>query len=198
VVVGVTGGIGSGKSIVCGLFARLGRTVLSADPIAKEILDADPGVGKAIRKAFGADVYTADGKVSRSVLASRVFGDPHAVATINTIVHPRVFEVLAERIAALPEEKRKPYVIVEAALVYESGLDARIDRVILVEAPLEQRLLRVLERDGIARDEILRRAQAQIDPAVAAGKAHFVIKNDGAPELLSGTVTFLDALLRAI
>jgi dephospho-CoA kinase len=197
-LVGVTGGIGSGKSLVCGVFERLERTVVSADALAREITDTDPDVKAEVRALLGNDVYRTNGTLDRKLAASRVFADPLLVRKLNRIVHPRVFEALDRRLAALPADRRRPYVVVEAALIYESGLDRTMDRVIVVDAPEEERIRRVAARDGVTEQEIRLRMAAQLPPAKKTSKADFVIVNDRNAISLDDKVRFIDGLLRSL
>ena len=197
-LVGVTGGIGSGKSLVCGVFERLDRTVVSADALAREITDTDPAVKAEVRGLLGNDVYRTDGTLDRKLAASRVFADPLLVRRLNRIVHPRVFEALDRRLAALPADRRRPYVVVEAALIYESGLDRTLDRVIVVDAPEEERIRRVAARDGVTEHEVRLRMAAQLPPAKKTSKADFVIVNDRNTISLDAKVRFIDGLLRSL
>jgi dephospho-CoA kinase len=197
-LVGVTGGIGSGKSLVCGVFERLDRTVVSADALAREITDTDPAVKAEVRGLLGNDVYRTDGTLDRKLAASRVFADPLLVRRLNRIVHPRVFEALDRRLAALPADRRRPYVVVEAALIYESGLDRTLDRVIVVDAPEEERIRRVAARDGVTEHEVRLRMAAQLPTAKKTLKADFVIVNDRNAISLDDKVRFIDGLLRSL
>lgn len=195
---GLTGGIGSGKSTVAGLFRELGRTVFSADEIARELTETDAGVRKKIRSAFGTGVFTAEGALDRKALAGLVFNDPEALARLNGIVHPAVFTRLDQLISALPPGRAEPFVLVEAALVYESGMDARLDYVVVVHAAEDARVRRVMQRDRVSREEVLARIRSQMPAAEKLDLADFVIHNDGAPESLRGAVALIDSLLARI
>ena len=142
--VGVTGGIGSGKSTVCRLFAERGVPVYDSDSEAKRLMGEDPSLRAALVEAFGDETFR-DGVLNRRYLAATVFGDRRALARLEALVHPcvkRDFERwAAERIA-------EPYVVLECAILYESGMDAAVDRVVAVVAPEELRLVRVNARDG--------------------------------------------------
>lgn len=194
-LVGVTGGIGSGKSAVCRCFARLGRMVFSADEIARTLTEEDEKVREAIRRTFGMDVYGADGKLRRTELGRIVFANKAKLRALNAIVHPRVFEVLGASVARVPPSLQSPYVLVEAALVFESKMDERLDATIVVRASPQARIKRVLSRDGSLRADVLSRMRAQISPDAAAERADFVIENEGPLELLESKVAFLDRIL---
>ena len=193
--VGVTGGIGSGKSMVCSIFAGLGRTVLSADPLARELMESDAAVAARLRDLLGGEVYRADGTLNRELVADRIFSDRRVRDGVNAIVHPAVFDAIRIRLDALSPAAREPYVVIEAALVYESGLDRFLRSVIVVDAPLEIRLARVVARDGARREDVVKRARSQMSTGEKIRRADFVIRNSGTPEQLAVRVRFIDSLL---
>lgn len=194
-LVGVTGGIGSGKSAVCAGFQQLGRTVLSADGIAREIMDREVPIKKKVQQLLGAAAYTSEGKLNRKFVADRVFTDSSSKKKLDAIVHPAVFREIENQVSSLPPERRNPYVIVEAALIYESGLDKDLDYVIVVEAGEETRIRRVMQRDTCSREEVLRRIAAQMAPDEKSKRADFVIRNDSSPDQLPPKIRFIDHLL---
>ncbi len=193
--VGVTGGIGSGKSTVCALFAKLGRTVFSADEIAREVTDTREDIKSAIRKTFGDKVFLPAGLLNRKVLADLIFQNQPLRKKLDEIVHPHVFAAVNQAIELTPQNKRMPYVLIEAALIFESGMDERLDHVIVVHADEEIRIQRVIDRDTISRDEVLARIQSQMDPKEKKELADFVIENDGDEEELFERVKFIDRIL---
>lgn len=192
--VGVTGGIGAGKSLVCDMFRRRGRIVLSADRIAREVMESDRQVRGALKEILGPDAYTADGAVNVPVV-SRLFAQARLRARINAAVHPAVIREIHGRIDALDPAVRRPYVIVEAALIYESGMDESLDAVIVVDAPEDIRLRRLVERDGIPPEEAARRLKAQMPAEKKRAKADFVVFNSGPENALEIRIAFLDTLL---
>lgn len=194
-LVGVTGGIGSGKSVVCSFFERLGRTVISADLLAREIMDRDPAVKKGVKGVLGEAAYASDGLLDRRFVAEQAFGNPGLRKQLNEAVHPAVFREIEHRIGMLPRVQRCPYVIIEAALIYESRLDKRLDYVIVVQAEEEKRIRRVIERDHCSREEVLRRMAAQLSADLTARRADFLIHNNGQPDALLPQIQFLDRLL---
>ena len=193
--VGVTGGIGSGKSTVCGLFATRGRVVISADEIARTIIDSNTSVKSGIRRVFGADAFQENGLLDRARMASLVFQDGRLRKKLDSIVHPVVFRVIEEEISSLPAAKKLPFVIVDAALIYESGLDKHLDLVIVVDASEETRIARIMKRDRIPREEVLRRVRSQMDAAKKASRADLLIRNEGNETGLEAKVAFLDLIL---
>lgn len=196
--VGVTGGIGSGKTTVCNLFQSLGRHVIWADLLARSIADTDEGVKRRIRAIFGENAYDASGKLDRAEIGALVFSHPGRLEQLNAIVHPAVFEGVEREILALPPENRYPYVVIEAALIFETGYDTRMDFTIVVEAAESLRLGRIMDRDGLTATEIRRRMRSQMSPGEKARRADFVIGNEGSPEELLPRVRFLDKVLTAM
>ena len=166
--VGVTGGIGSGKSTVCRLFAERGVPVYDSDSEAKRLMREDPSLRAALDETF------RDGVLNRRYLAATVFGDRRALARLEALVHPCVKRDF-ERWAA--ERTAEPYVVLECAILYESGMDAAVDRVVAVVAPEELRLVRVNARDGASAAEIRRRMAAQLSDDVLSARADYTIVN---------------------
>lgn len=195
--IGVTGGIGSGKSLVCSLFARLGVPVLSADQLAKELMVQDGELKMAIAKLLGASAYEPDGSLSREYIASKIFSNKSLQKKINSLVHPRVEERLDREIARL-ERQGKRMAIVEAALIYEAGYDKRLDIVVVVDANEGERVRRVAYRDSVPEEEVRKRVQSQWSPSRKVQKADYVICNDGSFEELEANVRFLHTLFTSL
>ena len=195
--IGVTGGIGSGKSLVCSLFARLGVPVLSADQLAKELMVQDGELKMAIAKLLGASAYEPDGSLSREYIASKIFSNKSLQKKINSLVHPRVEERLDREIARL-ERQGKRMAIVEAALIYEAGYDKRLDIVVVVDADEGERVRRVAYRDSVREEEVRKRVQSQWSPSRKVQKADYVIRNDGSVEELEANVRFLHTLFTSL
>ena len=180
---GVTGGIGSGKSAVTRILSTLGARVFAADPAAKEIMLHNEAVRKELIDAFGTQSYLEDGTLNRAYLAGLIFGDDEKVALMNSIVHPRVFQAFqAKKQDAIRDNI--PVLIHEAALVYESGGYKHLDAVLVVHAPLEVRIKRVMARDNTTREHILNRMKHQLPPEELLQRADYVIYNDGTLEHL--------------
>jgi dephospho-CoA kinase len=194
-LVGVTGGIGSGKSIVCSCFERIGRTVLKADAIAQEISDSDPAVREQIVRLLGPEAYAPNGPLNRPFVAGKVFSDFALLRKLNAVLHPPTIQKIEKTAGELPVSRRRPYVIVEAALIFESGMDEMLDKVIVVDASESIRIERVMARDGIDRDAVLRRMAAQLPPEVKVKHGDFVIRNEENRISLEDKVRFIDALL---
>ncbi len=197
-LVGVTGGIGSGKSTVCARFQELPRRVISADDIARTLTETDERVRAAIRTTFGGGVFRPDGSLDRAGLARTAFATEELTARLNAIVHPRVFEEIEHLLAKAPPRELSPYVIIEAALVYESGMDDWLDYVVVVDAPEAERIRRVVERDHTTREDVLKRIAAQLPAHDKVEWADFVIVNDQNSVGLDAKVRLIDALICAL
>jgi dephospho-CoA kinase len=194
-LVGVTGGIGSGKSAACRCFEKLGRVVMSADLIARDLTETNAQVRRAITQKFGAGMYSPEGGLRRSELARVVFAHPAKLRALNDIVHPVVFSSLNDALARLPASGGRPYVVVEAALIFETGMDKNLDATVVVRASESVRIDRVLERDRLPREEIVARMRAQMPVEETSERGDFVIENDGAEGDLMEKITFIDRLL---
>jgi dephospho-CoA kinase len=172
--IGLTGGIGSGKSTVARVFETLGIPVYYADDAAKKLMNEDPGLRAQIIRAFGDEAYT-DGRLNRAWLGAKVFGDPEKVQQLNALVHPATIADAAYWLSS----QHTPYAIKEAALIFESGSEKDLDYVIGVSAPEETRVRRVMERDGTDENSIRQRMQNQMNEAEKMKRCNFIILNDG-------------------
>lgn len=175
---GVTGGIGSGKSAACRIFEDLGARVVYADQVAKRLMHEDPALREQITDAFGPESYGADGHLNRAYLAQRVFGDEAEVQRLNALVHPRVRQEML-RLIGEAEHEGLPLLVYEAALIFEAGADAHLDAVAVVDAPLEVRIARVMERDAVPREAVLARMRHQFPPEELRRRADYVLDNGG-------------------
>jgi dephospho-CoA kinase len=171
--IGITGGIGSGKSMVACIFSVLGIPVFDADTEAKKIMETDEGLRAAISSTFGEAAYQ-DGKLDRKYLSSVVFADPFQLELLNSLVHPAAIAAAEAWVL----QQHAPYVVKEAALFFEAGSAAGIDYMIGVYAPQHIRIKRVMDRDGIARDEVLARMNRQIQEEIKMRLCDFVVMND--------------------
>ena len=171
--IGLTGGIGSGKTTVAGIFKVLGIPVYYADDAAKRLMDEDEKVKAAIENNFSKEAYK-DGKLDRKYLSEIVFNNSDKLALLNSIVHPATIKDAHEWI----QKQSSPYIIKEAALLFESGSDQKLDHIIGVKAPLDLRILRVMKRDNVSREEILSRMNKQMDEEAKLALCDFIIIND--------------------
>lgn len=171
--IGLTGGIGSGKSTVAGIFSVLGIPVFDADSASKKIMETDSGLRSAIMDAFGEAAYL-HGHLNRKYLASVVFKDNHQLERLNALVHP--YAIAAAE--TWSQQQDSPYVVKEAALFFEAGSTAGIDYMVGVYAPKHIRIKRTMHRDGISREAVLSRMQKQIQEEIKMRLCDFVITND--------------------
>lgn len=193
---GLTGGIGSGKTEAARFFEALGARVLLADDVAKRLMHEDAGLRRAIAEAFGPESYDASGALDRAHLARRVFGHPEELARLNALVHPRVRAEMLRQIEAARRDGVE-LLVYEAALIFEAGAEKHLDAVAVVEAPLEARIARVMARDGASREDVLARMGHQLPAEELRRRADFVIENDGDLDALRRAVERVAEALRA-
>lgn len=172
--VGITGGIGSGKSTVCKIFASMGIKVLDADQLAKNIAEIDAEVKQQIIDSFGEESYV-DGRYNRKYIASIVFKDAEKLKLLNSIIHPAVIDFSN---SWADEHSSEKYIIKEAALMFESGSYKYNDINIVVSSPLDIRIERLLNRDQANREDILKRIDAQMSDEERNALADRIITND--------------------
>jgi len=190
--IGLTGGIGSGKSTVARIFEQLGVPVYYADTEAKRIMTEDPVLMSELVHNFGPEVYV-DGQLNRAYLGSIVFKDKQKLELLNALVHPATIRDSNRWM----EEQRSPYAIKEAALIFESGSQDQLDYVIGVTAPEALRLQRVMKRDNITREAVKERMKNQLSESIKMRLCQFVITNDE-QQLVIPQVLQLDARLRGL
>ncbi len=182
--VGLTGGIGSGKSTVAGIFISLGIPVYNADRAAKTIMNTNSGIREGIIRHFGEEAY-AGGQLNRAYLASVVFADGEKLHTLNELVHPATIHDAQKWF----ETQNGPYAIKEAALIFESNSQQYLDYVIGVTAPESVRIERVMKRDGISAEKVIDRMNQQMDEAEKIKRCDFVIDNSGSLSVISQVLT---------
>lgn len=173
--VGVTGGIGSGKTTVCKVFELLGIPVFYADDVAKSIMQTDPVLKTALLNTFGENSYTKDGMLNRAYISSIVFNDNQELEKLNSLVHPAVLRAFDNWVL---EHHESPYVIKEAALLYESGGFKMCNKSILVIAPTLIKMNRVKLRDGISEEDIQLRMNRQFSDEMKIKYADHILNND--------------------
>ena len=190
-IVGLTGGIGSGKSTFSGLLRARGAAVIDADRLARDaVAPGSPGLLEVVR-AFGEEVLDPDGALDRKRMAARVFADPAARQRLEAIVHPRVRDAMAAEVQRLSGAGAS-LVIYDVPLLYEAGRERDVEAVVVVWAPHEAQLARLAARDGLSSAEAEARISAQLPLDEKARRADFVVVNDGTLEALSAKA---DALL---
>lgn len=170
--VGITGGIGSGKSTVCAILAEFGVAVYDSDSRAKRLMNEDNTLRERLVERFGSEVYCAEG-LNRIYLAERVFGNPEELKALNAIVHPAVMDDF-DRWAL---EQEGGYVVLESAILFEASLDRRVDVSVAVMAPEELRIERAMQRDGAQREQIVARMNNQISDQERVERAKYTIVN---------------------
>jgi len=188
--IGLTGGIGSGKSTVAQIFEVLGIPVYYADAEAKRLMNSDTELKNSIIKNFGEDAYK-DGLLNRAFLSTIVFSNQEKLTLLNSLVHPATIKDGE----AWMEKQITPYAIHEAALIFEAGVAQRLDYVIGVSAPLPLRLKRAMSRDKVTKDEIIKRMQRQIDEETKMKLCDFVIINDEQQLLILQVIDLHNKLL---
>lgn len=172
--IGLTGGIGSGKSTVAEIFSRLGVPVFVSDDVAKRLQEEDEEVRKAIKGIFGEEIYEGK-KLDRAKVAGIVFADKQKLEQLNAIVHPAVgkaFEVFCQK------HRHANFILKESAILFEIGDDKNLDGMIVVTAPDELRITRVMKRDGVEQEAVVKRMKNQVKQEEKAKKADFCIAND--------------------
>ena len=176
--VGVTGGIGSGKSLVCRMLLERGAQVYNSDLRAKELMTSDDIIRRELTERFGAEVF-AGGVLNRQYLAERVFVDEMELAALNAIVHPRVLSDFEQ----WAEQQESEYVVIESAILFESGIDKIVDSVVAVMAPEDLRIERTIERDGLSREQVEERMRNQLSDDERCSRSKYAIVNIDLDEL---------------
>ncbi len=190
--VGLTGGIGSGKSTVAKVFEVLGIPVYYADDAAKRLMNEDSLIKEQLLAAFGSLAYT-DGKLNRDYISSLVFTDKEKLNVLNGIVHPATIKDANEWM----QQQRAAYALKEAALIFESGSNKGLDFVIGVFAPVELRTKRIMLRDGISEDEVKARMNKQMDETAKMQLCDYKITNDDAQLVIPQVLQIHASLLAA-
>lgn len=189
--VGITGGIGCGKSTVVAEFQKLGVSAFVADKVGAQCYN-DPVFLAQVRTLFGPEVFASDGTVDKRRIASKVFANRHLLAELNSLVHPRVMQAFDQFCLLHASE---PYILFESAILYDSRLDKMMDTVLCVHLQLEERIRRLLLRDQTTRDQILARISNQLPANEIMRRADLVILNyEGNPR--SRQVAYFDKILR--
>ena len=189
--VGITGGIGSGKSLVARQLHRRGAPLVDMDKAGRWAVEHDETVASRLRQAFGERYFVQDGGLLRRELGARVFSDRDALERLNQIVHPAMLQRVRECMAAAELRGNAPYMVLDAALVYELNFDRELDIVVVVCAPWRSCLERVQRRSGLSELEFMQRCQAQMPVENKRSRADYVIDNDGSVAQLTDKVDHL-------
>jgi dephospho-CoA kinase len=195
VIIGLTGGIGSGKSTIAKVFANLGIPVFDADNTAKTLMNSNPIIKEKLIAAFGAEVYTNDNQIlNRAYLSKLVFSDQHKLALLNSIVHPITIQAAMDWAAT----QNTPYVIKEAALFFESGATVGVHKIIGVSAPKAVRINRVMKRDHCTKAQVEQRMTHQIEESLKMKLCDWVIVNDDLELVLPQVVALHETILASL
>lgn len=190
--IGITGGIGSGKSTVSKIFEVLGIPVFYADDATKNIMNESPVIRQKLTEYFGAEAYAGD-VLNRKFIASQVFNDKEKLAYLNSVTHPEAIRYASEWM----QKQTTPYAIKEAALFFESGSQEGIDIMIGVFTPKHMRIHRIMQRDNVTREEVLKRMQNQIKEEIKMRLCDYVIINDEQHPVIEQVLGLHEKLLEA-
>lgn len=193
-LIGLTGGIGSGKSTVAAIFSTLGIPVYVADTAGKALMQHDPEVKAQLIALLGKEAYMDDGNLNSKWIASQVFPNPALLDQLNAIVHPAVARDVAHWIM-LPENSQAPYLLKESALLFEEDLTASLDAIILIVASEAERIRRVMERDQVTEAQVVSRIKNQWPDEQKIPLADYVIYNDSGRSLIE-QVMDIDRMIR--
>jgi dephospho-CoA kinase len=193
--VGLTGGIASGKTTVCRILTELGATVIDADEIARDVVQRGGSAHARVVELFGAEILDDEGQIVRPRLAARVFGDARARRALEQIVHPEVLAEFERRVAAAADAGRRSVVVLDAALLVESGAHGRFDRLVVVRCGRPTQLRRLLARGGLSLEEAEMRMEAQAPLESKLRLADYVVDTEGT---LRQTRTQTEALYAAL
>ncbi len=191
--IGITGGIGSGKSTVCRVFKTLGIPIFQADIVAKQLQNEDPQIRKGLMSLFGTKIYTNDGLLDRRKLANLIFNNKENLLQVNNLIHPVVrneFELWKKH------KTEYPYILYEAAILFETGNFRSFDYTIVVVADEGQRIERVMKRDQVTHEAILQRMSNQMKDAEKVKLADFIIENND-NQLIIPEILKLDQFLKS-
>ncbi|HHU68091.1 dephospho-CoA kinase [Corynebacterium sp.] len=176
--VGLTGGIGSGKSTVTGLLLARGIPVVDADQIARDVVEPGQPALQELAEAFGQDIIREDGSLDRAGLAAKAFVDAEHTALLNSITHPRIAEETARRFAAA-EEAGEAAIVYDMPLLVDKGLDRQMDLVVVVDVAAEERVRRLVAKRGLEEADVRRRIEAQVSDDIRRAAADVLIDNNG-------------------
>ncbi len=182
-LIGITGGIGAGKSSLARILASYGHVVIDADVLARAVVD-EPPVRAGLVALLGPGAYDAAGRYDRSAVRTMVFADPRLREGLEAIMHPAIAALFATHVARIDAACATAWIFYEASLLVEAGRMGDFDALVLVTAPLETRLARVGARSGLTRDAALAIARSQADDEVKMAHATDVVNNDGPPQIL--------------
>ncbi|WP_339172776.1 dephospho-CoA kinase [Paenibacillus sp. FSL H7-0943] len=178
-IIGLTGGIASGKSTVSALLVNKGARLVDADVIAREVMLPGHEVLAAAAKQFGKEILFPDGTLNRAKLGEIVFQDPVALQTLNNLTHPAIRQEIKDRMYSMEQEEPKRLIIVDIPLLFESGLETLFHEIVVVYVPREMQIARLIERNRLSLEEAEARLNAQMDIEQKRNKADYIIDNSG-------------------
>ncbi|MEC0133698.1 MULTISPECIES: dephospho-CoA kinase [Paenibacillus] len=178
-IIGLTGGIASGKSTVSALLVNKGARLVDADVIAREVMLPGHEVLAAAAKQFGKEILFPDGTLNRAKLGEIVFQDPVALQTLNNLTHPAIRQEIKNRMYSMEQEEPKRLIIVDIPLLFESGLETLFHEIVVVYVPREVQITRLMERNRLSLEEAEARLNAQMDIEQKRNKADYIIDNSG-------------------
>lgn len=183
-IIGLTGGIGTGKSTASGYLREQGFAVIDADQIAREIVEPGQPLLKELGRLFGEEIINEDGSLNRKGLAAIVFQNKERREALDKIMHGRIIEVIDERIDCYQRQGACRGIILDAPLLFETGLEKKCDQVLLITADTELRIARVCARDGMTPEEVSARIKNQMGDQEKKAKADWTLDNSGSKEAL--------------
>ena len=192
--VGITGGIGSGKSLACRYLEELGYKVIYADKIAKELYASNKALLKKLAAEFGKSILNSDGTLNRINARKVIFSNKKNIKRVNSIVHPFVIREMDRIVAAIKDR----IIFFEAAIMFESGSYKRMNYVVLIYADKETRIKRIINRDGVKRRDVLKLMKLQLDEREKLKRADFVIKNNSTAAELKKKIKALNRIIKLL
>ena len=190
--IGVTGGIGVGKSTVCEIFKKIGIPIYDADTRAKYLMTHDPALIREIKDGFGWDAYKRNNELNRDYLAKIVFNNEEKLQALNGMVHPRVGQDYEQWVL---DNRDKPYSIKEAALLFEAKSYKSLHKIIVITCPINTRIERIMKRDHVKKEDVLKRINNQMTDKERLDRADFVIYNDGRKSLIEQALSIHHEIL---
>ena len=189
-IVGLTGGIGSGKSTIAKLFEIFGCIIFDSDSVAKQLY-FDPIIKSHIIKLLGKESYTSENKINKKYISSIIFSNSNKLEQLNQIIHPAVIIALKK----IKEKNPDKIIIKESALLFEAKLEKEVDKIILVVAPQEDRIKRVMLRDGISKEDVLKKIKNQLPDAIKIKKSDFIIENNEKEFLITQSLKIYNSII---
>ena len=189
-IVGLTGGIGSGKSTIAKLFEIFGCIIFDSDSVAKQLY-FDPIIKSHITKLLGEESYISENKINKKYISTIIFSNSNKLEQLNQIIHPAVIIALKK----IKEKNPDKIIIKESALLFEAKLEKEVDKIILVVAPQEDRIKRVMLRDGISKEDVFKKIKNQLPDAIKIKKSDFIIENNEKEFLITQSLKIYNSII---